>query len=98
MFGNALHNLFGTLSDLLSGVGLEIEEPQVKLPGFMGLTAYYILKALGGDLVSSLVLFILMGQTVALVVTYIKRLFYCIFLGMLAPLIVAVDVIKKSLV
>lgn len=96
--GHAIHNLLGGVSDLLSNFGLDVDlQPTVNLSGYSGLLLMFVIKALAGDLVSSIVLFILLGQTIALVVMYIKRLFYSIFLGMLAPLIVAVDVIRKSI-
>lgn len=96
--GHAIHNLLGGVSDLLSSFGLDVDlQPTVSLSGYSGLLLMFVIKAIGGDLVSSIVLFILLGQTLALVVMYIKRLFYSIFLGMMAPLIVAVDVIRKSI-
>lgn len=64
--------------------------------GFDGFMWTVILRAIGGDMVMSILLVIMLGQTCALIFSYIKRLFYCILLGMLAPLVIAVDVIKKS--
>lgn len=113
LVGNSLNNIIGGSSDggidfigILTGglsntvrnAGVKIDAPEFTGTGYMGLTLIFLAKGLGGDLISALILFIIMGQTVALVIMYIKRLFYCIFLGMLAPLIVAVDVIKKSMV
>ncbi|MDO4283534.1 MAG: hypothetical protein Q4D02_07865 [Clostridia bacterium] len=96
--GHAINSLLGGISDLLGNFGLDVNlQPTVSLSGYSGLLLMFVIKALGGDLVSSIILLILLGQTVALVVMYIKRLFYSIFLGMLAPLIVAVDVIRKSI-
>lgn len=98
--GNAISNVIGLVGDLVGGItggAVTIDSPSVDVTGYMGLVLTFALKALGGDMISALVLFIIMGQTVALVIMYTKRLFYCIFLGMLAPLIVAVDVIKKSI-
>ncbi len=98
--GNSIGNVVGAVSDLLgdlTGGAITIPSVSIDVPGYMGLIIIYVLKALGGDMISALILFMIMGQTIALVVMYTKRLFYCIFLGMLAPLIVAVDVIKKSI-
>ena len=98
--GNAISNVIGLVGDLVGGItggAVTIDSPSVNVTGYMGLILTFALQALGGDMISALVLFIIMGQTLALVVMYTKRLFYCIFLGMLAPLIVAVDVIKKSM-
>lgn len=70
---------------------------KVSFYGYSGYIWTVIIKAVLGDLTSSIVFAIILGQTVSLVVTYIKRLFFCIILGMMAPIIVAVDVIKKSM-
>ncbi|MNN99995.1 hypothetical protein D3C81_2197810 [compost metagenome] len=65
--------------------------------GYGGMLMMFALKAFGGDFISSIICAILLGQTVIIVVMYVRRLFYCIILGMLAPAIVAVDVIKKTI-
>lgn len=67
------------------------------MSGYSGYIITLLLNAASGDLVSSIIVLIILGQTVSLVVTYTKRLFYCILLGMMAPVIVAIDVIKKSM-
>lgn len=98
--GNTISNLVGGVTDLLGSLGVNVDwDVKVDFPmkGFSGLLLMYAVYALGGDLISVITFFIVLGQTVALVVMYTKRLFYCIFLGMLAPLIVAVDVIRKSM-
>lgn len=98
--GNTISNLVGGVTDILGSLGVNVDwDVKVDFPmkGFSGLLLMYAVYTLAGDLVSTLVLCIVLGQTVALVVMYTKRLFYCIFLGMLAPLIVAVDVIRKSM-
>lgn len=98
LVGNTISNLLGTVSDILGKFGVDASlELNIDMKGFSGLVLMYMWYAIGGDFISSLVLCIVLGQTVALVVMYTKRLFYCIFLGMLAPLIVAVDVIRKSM-
>lgn len=69
-----------------------------KVPGFTGFMVKIILNAISGDIVMSILVCIILGQSAALIFTYIKRLLYCILLGMLAPLVIAIDVIKKSIV
>ncbi len=56
----------------------------------------YMVKAAGGDIVGLLICGILLGQSAALIAQYIKRLFMCIILGMIAPLIIAADIIKQG--
>lgn len=81
LFGTS--NLSSTLSFTMAGYG--------------GFILKYMLKAIGGDLISSIILFIILGQTIAIIIAYLKRLFYCIILGVIAPLIVAFDTVKKVL-
>lgn len=70
---------------------------EITVPGYGGLLLKFAAAALGGDLVSSIVCAILLGQTCAIIIMYLKRLFYSIILGIVAPLIVAADVMKKTL-
>lgn len=67
------------------------------LSGYSGYIITLIINAATGDLISSIICAIILGQTVSLVITYTRRLFYCIILGMMAPIIVAVDVIRRSI-
>jgi len=70
----------------------------IELKGFGGIVLKYAVQALiGQDLISSIIFLIIIGQTFGLMITYVKRVFMCIFLGILAPLVVAVDVVQKSL-
>lgn len=92
--GNTLSKIIGSV-DAIFGTNIS-GATSMSVPGYGGLILMFAVKAFGGDFLSSITLFIIMGQTIALVVMYTKRLFYCIFLGMMAPLIVAVDVIRKS--
>lgn len=70
----------------------------VELKGFGGIVLKYALTGLiGKDLISSIVFLIMIGQTFGLMITYLKRAFMCILLGLMAPLVVAVDVIQKAL-
>lgn len=68
----------------------------VDVPGYGGLILSYMIKAAGGDLVGLIVSGILIGQAAALIFVYVKRLFYCIVLAIIAPLVVAVDIIKQG--
>lgn len=91
-----------SLGKLINGVasifGAKEKPTAIDLKGYGGIVLMYAAKGLiGQDLISSIVFLIIIGQTFGLVVIYIKRLFMCIVLGMLAPVVVAVDVIKKSL-
>lgn len=70
----------------------------ITLYGFGGIVLKYALQGLiGQDLISSIVFLIIIGQTFGLMITYVKRAFMCIFLGIMAPLVVAVDVVQKAL-
>lgn len=98
--GRVIGSFFGDAVNAVATfiTGGELKSPDtIYVSGYGGMLLYYLANALSGDLVSSIVCGILLGQTLALVVTYVKRLFYCIILGLLAPLIVAVDVIKRSM-
>ncbi len=91
-----------TLGKLVGGIasvfGAEQSPTVVDLKGYGGIILMYALKGLiGQDLISSIVFLIIIGQTFGLVVVYIKRVFMCLILGMMAPIVVAVDVIKKSI-
>ena len=65
-------------------------------PGYQGLLLKYFWQALGGDIVSSIIGAILIFQAITLIIMYIKRLFYCFLLSLVAPAIIAADIIKKS--
>lgn len=75
--------------------GIELGVYHVK--GYGGLLIKFAVSAFLLDLPSSIICGILLGQTCALIIMYIKRMFYSIVLGMIAPLIIAVDVIKKTI-
>ena len=96
VIGNILDigaDLLGTLTGQEISAGITLDA----FPGYAGIIIILVIKTMGGDLIAALTLLTILGQTVALVIMYIKRLFYCIILGIMAPLIVAVDVIKKSI-
>lgn len=68
----------------------------VSVPGYLGFFLRYLLQGLGGNLLSSIIAFIVMGQTITLLIAYIKRMVLCVMLAVASPLIVAVDTINKS--
>lgn len=63
--------------------------------GYLGIVLANLAKSMGGDIISSIVGFILMGQTLTIVGSYLKRVFMCIILGIVSPLIVATDTITS---
>lgn len=97
--GTTLTSMLKSSMNFLNGlVGSKLEVPTVPIEGFGGFTTMLVLKGvLNFDFMYSIMLAMLIFQTVALIVVYVKRLFYCIFLGILAPVVVAADVIKKSI-
>lgn len=94
VIGNALSSIIRGVGDFF---GAETPVDAFKVHGYLGLIVQFLVKAIGGDLLSSIALTIILFQTVAIVTMYIKRLFYCIFLGIIAPLVIATDVVKKSM-
>ena len=90
------------LSKIINGVagmfGAAEKVTDVTLYGYGGIILKYALQGLvGQDLISSIIFLIIIGQTFGLVITYVRRTFMCIFLGVMAPLVVAIDVIQKTL-
>lgn len=73
----------------LSKTGFDIE-------GYGGMILKYMVSAAGGNLVGLVICGVLLGQTAALIFQYVKRLFFCVILGMIAPLIIAADIIKQG--
>lgn len=72
------------------------ENFDMHVQGYGGLILKFAVKGiLQNDLIYSIGLAIMLGQTFTLIIMYIKRVFYCIILGMIAPLIVAMDTIQK---
>lgn len=68
----------------------------IEVEGYGGLILKFVVEGiLQGDLVYSIGLAIMLGQTFSLILMYLKRVFYCIILGMVAPLVVAMDTIQK---
>jgi len=88
--------IFGKLlGALFEFVGVD-ELFEVDIPGYAGIALSNLCKATGGDIIASIVAFVLMGQTLTIVGSYLKRLFMCLVLGIISPLIVAVDTITSA--
>lgn len=91
------------IKGMINGVGSIFGNDQVAeevfdmhIQGYGGLILKFAVKGiLQNDLIYSIGLAIMLGQTFTLIIMYIKRVFYCIILGMIAPLIVAMDTIQK---
>lgn len=92
--GNTITSIVNAIAALF---GAEDPPGLIEVYGYGGLLIKFGAAAFGGDLVGSIICAILLGQTCAIIVMYLKRLFYSIILGIVAPLIVAADVMKKSL-
>ena len=72
------------------------EFADMQVQGYGGiLLKFAAIGLLQSDLVYSIGLAIILGQTFSLIITYLKRVFYCIILGMVAPLVVAMDTIQR---
>lgn len=66
---------------------------EVTIPGYAGIFVSNLAKATGGNIIASIVGFIIIGQTLTVIGSYLKRVFMCMLLGVISPLIVAVDTI-----
>lgn len=67
------------------------------VPGYLGLVLKYMLEGYGGNIVGSLIAFVVMGQTIAVIFMYLKRVFFTLLLGLVGPLIVVVDTLNRSM-
>lgn len=86
IFGRAIEalvKLFNAEGDFLA----------VELPGYIGIFASNLAKATGGNIIASIVGFIIIGQTLTVIGSYLKRVFMCMLLGIISPLIVAADTV-----
>lgn len=71
--------------------------PEWPISGYLGLTVKHIAQGFGGNLFSGIAAFVIMGQTVAILIMYLKRVFYSILLAIIAPLIITMDTVYKSI-
>ena len=92
-----------TISKIVNGIanafgGATSSITDVTVYGFGGVvTKYFWTGLIGQNFISAITFLIIIGQTFALVISYLKRAFMCIILGVMAPVVVAIDVIQKSL-
>ena len=63
------------------------------LEGYLGIIVANICKGIGGNIIASMVGFVILGQSLTLIGSYFKRTFMCIILGIISPLIVATDTV-----
>lgn len=97
--GSVLKSIFNGIKGLFEGNGLEgFKDDRIVIPfqGYTGIMWYLVFNAVCNlDLIASLTLLAVIGQSINLIFHYLKRFFYLIFLGMVGPLVVAVDVFKR---
>ncbi len=88
-----------TLSTIMGWFGKDASATAIgdPVPGYLGLVLKYMFEGLGGNFVGSLVAIVVLGQTISIIATYLKRVFYCLLLGIIGPLIIAVDTLNRSL-
>ncbi len=88
----------GVINSVAGFFGAKESITDITLYGYGGIIMrFFCLGIIGGDLIASITFLIIIGQTFGLVITYLKRTFMCIVLGIMAPVVVAIDVIQKSL-
>lgn len=91
----AVKGILGAVGDIF-GVDDLGSITEVPVHGFGGLIFKFALRAFfKHDLIYAIGLSVILGQTFTLIIRYLKRVFYCIILGMIAPIVVAVDTIQK---
>ena len=90
--------LFTWVKNKLTGSDDKIEGLVLHSSGYMGIILYLIFTSVfTGDLIASITLLAIVGQTMNLIVRYLKRFILVIFLAIISPLVVAVDVIKRAI-
>lgn len=93
--GEGIKAVIGFASTITNGA-VPANAGEIAIPGFTGIILKFVIEGvLKGDLIYSIGLAVMLGQTFTLIIRYFKRLFYCLLLGMIAPLVVAVDTIQK---
>ena len=100
---NSVSSFFGGLFDASDAQEPSADDKKSAFTGYTGVIYYLIINTLagfgissGGGIIYVIILLALLGQTVNLIIHYVKRLIFLIFLVIFAPLVVAVDVIKKA--
>lgn len=93
--GSTVSSLFETIGNIFGNSG-DVSIGNIEVQGYGGLILKFLVNGvLQLDLIYAIGLSIMLGQTFSLIIMYLKRVFYCIVLGMLAPVIVAMDTIQK---
>lgn len=87
IIGKIIQDVIGGIKKLLTGTS------GIDVPGYLGLIMYSMFAGFTGDIVGSIVGFVILGQTTVILGSYIKRMFMCMFLGVISPLIIATDTI-----
>lgn len=84
-----LTSIIGLFTNALTDNGFNIS-------GFTGMILKYMVAAAGGDFIGLMIFGILLAQSAALILQYTKRLFFIVILGMIAPLVIAADIIRQG--
>ncbi len=87
IIGKIIQDVIGGIKKLFTG------SSGFPVPGYLGLIMYSMFAGFTGDIVGSIVGFVILGQTTVILGSYIKRMFMCMFLGVISPLIIATDTI-----
>jgi len=87
MFGALIKNL----TEFVAGGPVEIH-----VHGYSGLILSSVVEGIGGNLIGAVISLILLGQTFTIFFSYLRRVIVCLFLGLISPLVVAVDTITSS--
>ena len=90
---NAIPSIYQPLQGLWSDLAAMGMDDGGGLPGYLGIVVANLAKAIGGDIIASVVGFVIMGQTITIAGSYIKRLFMSVLLGLISPMIVAADTV-----
>lgn len=90
VIGRILSDIWSSIASLWGGDGA------ISMYGYYGIIVANLMNAIGGDIIASIVTFVILGQSFTFIGTYVKRLFMCVLLGMISPLIVAADTIVSA--
>lgn len=93
LFGRLIQDFLGWIADVTGNDGWNFA---LDVQGFLGIALANICRGVGGDLIASLVGFVIMGQSLTIVGSYLKRAFMCSLLGVISPLVVAIDTITSA--
>lgn len=98
---NGIGNFFGGIADFFKGDDSSVDDvKEGKYTGYSGIINFLIIGVVsgsGGGIIYAIILLALLGQTLNLIINYTKRAVFIIFLVILSPLVVAIDVIKRAI-